>query len=179
MVYLAGIIAREPNPGLVEAAAAGDPDALAVLYRMYRSMVTTTAQRVAGNDEDTADDICQEAWLSAALRIRKLRHTEYFPAWLHRITLNAAYQLFRSEARRKQREGIYAAARPSAGEDFSNYVLLCATVDRVLAPGEKEVLTRIAQGATHLEVARQTGVCVGTSKSQLFKARKRLAPHFA
>ena len=111
---------------------------------------------------------------------RDVRDADTFPAWVFRIALNTCY----SHLRRKKAQG---------GGDVSMTEFEPVIVDENAEPVErdlKEPLNRAiaslaprlrsvfvlhdVQGYKHEEIARLLGCSVGTSKSQLFKARLKL-----
>ncbi|NNK49691.1 MAG: sigma-70 family RNA polymerase sigma factor [Gemmatimonadetes bacterium] len=81
--------------------------------------------------------------------------------------------------RQSKRPDVEAAAERQSGppptdETVLNQKLLSQALDR-LSPGYRTVLVlHDVEGLTHDEIAKRMGVAVGTSKSQLHKARARM-----
>jgi RNA polymerase sigma-70 factor, ECF subfamily len=127
---------------------------------------------------DRADDLVQETLLRALANIHSFQPGTNMPAWLFTILRN----LFRSEYRKRRREvedadGIYAAKvaiPPEQGAylDFTDFRNALGK----LSPEQREALLLIgAEGLTYEETAVICNTKVGTIKSRVNRARKRLA----
>src|SRR3954466_1768692 len=68
----------------VRAAAAGDLDAQGALMARYVDLARRTARRLV-DDQATADDVVQDAFVEAFRTLHQLRTVEAFPAWLRLI----------------------------------------------------------------------------------------------
>lgn len=179
-------------PALVHTLArarAGDPVAMRALYDAHADRVYTTVYRLAGGDAALAQDWAQDAWLQVFRGLSGVRADAAFGAWVHRVAVNAALQGRRRLAHERARteplgDATPDVAAPGPGPDAR------ATSARVewalarLGAGMRAVLLlHDVDDYTHEEVAAVLGIAVGTSKSQLFKARARLrallrAPQF-
>jgi RNA polymerase sigma factor (sigma-70 family) len=91
--------AERSDRELVEAALAGDRDALAVLLVRHRPLALAVCARALG-DPDLAQDAVQEASLLAMLNLDRLRRPERFGPWLAGIGLNVCRRW-----RRRRRDG--------------------------------------------------------------------------
>jgi RNA polymerase sigma factor (sigma-70 family) len=89
---------------LVEQARAGDREAFSELVRRHRAKAFGWASAIS-RDTAIAEDIVQEALISAFLHIGKLSEITRFQSWFHRIVQNQAY-------RRLRRGGPYGRERP-------------------------------------------------------------------
>jgi RNA polymerase sigma-70 factor, ECF subfamily len=143
----------------------------------------TLAYRVAlgvlRNSAD-AEDAAQEALLRAYRRFDRLRDRNRFRAWLVRITFRLAIDRARSAKRREVRETLWAqpSPRPST-EDVAASNEFQSHLDRAIEelPDKMRLVLLLSamEGHTIEEVAATLGVPVGTVKSRLFFARKKLA----
>ena len=162
-----------PDRTLVEAVARdGDEVAFRELYRRHTPRLYPLVLRMVGGAEMDAEDVVQEAWIRAAAGMKRFRGDSSFGTWLTAIGLNAA----RDHLRRRGRWGVtedldqVEIAVPAAPHgqrlDLERAIGL-------LPPGCRTVLVlHDVEGFTHEEIARQLGIAVGTSKSQLFAARR-------
>lgn len=145
------------------------------LYQEHASHVFAVVRRLAG-DEQLAEDLSQDVWIRAFDRLDQFRGDSGFGTWIHRIARNMALSRLR---RRKQRPDVEGEASPGESspppEDaVINRRMLEEALER-LPPGYRQVLVlHDVEGLTHEEVADELGVAVGTSKSQLHKARARM-----
>lgn len=86
---------------LVETAKAGDRNAFGVLYERNAARIYRTAVRIMNNRED-AEDVVQEAFLSAFVHLTHFNGRARFSTWLTRITVNAALMKLRNRRSRPE-----------------------------------------------------------------------------
>jgi len=163
------------NPAdLVAAARRGDRRAFEALYRQHVGAVNALCLRLSG-DVTIAEDVTQEVFVRAWRKLDSFRGDAPFGAWLRRLAVNAALNDRRSHSRRLARVVPIAAPEragvrrtPGAAMDLERAVA-------ALPPKARHVFVLAAiEGWTHAEVARELGVTEGTSKAQLYQARKSL-----
>lgn len=167
-VSLDATLERELEQRLAEAA----PLAFRVAYSVLRQ-------------REDAEDVAQEALVRAHANYGRLRDRECFRSWLVRIAWRLALDHRRSDRRRERREQTaFAAAEPVATvEDMAVsrqwQERLWRAVDRL--PESQRVVVALAaiQGHDLADVARLLDLPVGTVKSRLHAARKRLAERLA
>lgn len=160
---------------LIERARGGDGAALRELYERYAPRVLSVVRRIAA-DEDLARDCAQEAWMRAIRALRSFRGDALFSTWLHRVAVNTALQACRDARRRGEVERPLPESL--VGPVKPHDVLLERRLEEALErvpDGMREVLVlHDVEGYTHQEIGETLEVSVGTSKSQLFKARARM-----
>ena len=83
---------------LARRSASGDAEAFAELVRRHDSRVYAIALRMTGREED-ARDAAQDAFLAAYRKLGSFRGDAAFTTWMHRVTVNASYDLLRKRAR--------------------------------------------------------------------------------
>ena len=132
------------------------------------------------NDVSRADDLVQETILRAWQNQDRFEPGSNLGAWLFTILRN----LFYSHLRRMKREvadsdGSYAAQlRTAPDQEGSVIVKDMWRALGELPPDQREALLLIgAEGMSYDEAARICGVAVGTIKSRVNRARRRLAEH--
>ncbi len=137
------------------------------------------AQSVLRNSSD-AEDVAQEAMLQAYRRFERLRDQSRFRAWLVRISFRLALDQARSSRRREQRETVWAVAVPrptaedlAASSEFGRR--LDEAMDTLPEKSRLVLLLSAMDGHSLEEVAELLQLPVGTVKSRLHSARKRLA----
>jgi RNA polymerase sigma-70 factor (ECF subfamily) len=160
---------------LLEAARAGDMRAMEALYTAHSGRVFTVVRRLVGDDH-LAEDVSQDAWVRAFEKLGSFRGEAAFGTWMHRLAVNTALNRLRRRDRRPEVES--AAEPPTAPSDAADKILnqrvLGQALDR-LPDGYRRVLVmHDVEGMTHEEIADRLGVAIGTSKSQLHKARARM-----
>lgn len=152
-------------------ASQGDRQAFALLYRRWHPRGIRLARRLTGNAAE-ADDVMQDAALTIARDIRKLRDPARFSAWAFTIV------------RRRAADHIDRAVRRRAGEADSLMPEMDMGPDAALSM--KQALARLPEtertmlalfyldGFRGHEIAAALGIPLGTVKSRLFKARQSL-----
>lgn len=77
----------------------GNMEALAALVERHKGRVYRTLYRVIGNAQD-AEDLAQEVFLKLFRSLNSYRGDAAFTTWLHRLTLNVAFDWLRARKRR-------------------------------------------------------------------------------
>ncbi len=174
--------ARSDEAGLVARVAAGDRKAFDELYDQLGPTVTGRLRLQVG-DSGVAEEICQDAfhaiWRSAAT----YRPDRGAPrGWIFGIARNAAIDWYRTAGRRAQRERELAEAwMPSESDSVEEAAIASADALRVRElvlelPREQRECLRLMYwgGYSQSEIATLTGVPLGTVKSRLRSALRKL-----
>jgi len=162
--------------------AAGDIDAFEKVYQQHHRRIYNLCLRMTNNVPE-AEDLTQEVFIHVYHKIGGFRGESALATWLHRVAVNKVLMHFRSAKRRRDKtteeEKWPEFEAPEATSGLSTRLVLDRlALDRALAqlsPGYRAVFTlHDIEGYDHNEIARICGVSVGTTKSQLHKARRRL-----
>src|SRR5215467_7283582 len=143
---------------------------------------STLAFRVAYSvlrHREDAEDIAQEAFAKAYRSFHQLRDRARFRAWLVRMTWRLALDRRRGDRRREARELAHAEARPTsidAGcmDEMLRARELWRAIDALPAKLRLAIVLASIQGHDLAEVASLLRLPIGTVKSRLFLARRRL-----
>jgi RNA polymerase sigma-70 factor (ECF subfamily) len=169
-------VAVEDTGRLTERVRARDADAFEVLYDEYHRLVYGLAIRVL-SDPLVAEDVTQAVFLKVWSSPTLFRGGN-FAAWIARVTRNRAYDLLRSRAIRDEREIPESLPAEDAIEDTA---LANVTAERVrgalaqLPPEQRELIELgFFGGVTQEEIARQTGLPLGTIKTRIRTGLRRL-----
>ncbi len=165
---------RETVEALVERAQRGDARAFEQVYRRTGDRVYAVCLRMCADAEEAAE-LVQDVYVRAWQRLTSFRGDSLFTTWLHRLTVNLVLQDRRSKGRRRARERSEAdleqyaraavVAMPGTRVDLERAIAALPTKAR-------EVLVlRDVQGYKYDEIARMTGVSLGTVKAQIHRAR--------
>ena len=166
---------------LTRRSAAGDPSAFEELYTRHSRRVYSLCLRMTANTAE-AEDLAQEVFIQLHRKVGSFRGESPFTTWLHRLTVNQVLMHFRRRGVRVEQPGGEGEAPQQVVLGTENPSQM-PVVDRIaldkavsqLPPGYRAVFVlHDVEGHEHEEVARLLGCSVGTSKSQLHKARMKL-----
>jgi RNA polymerase sigma-70 factor, ECF subfamily len=159
---------------LVEACRRGDRQAMEQLYIRYRRRVYSLIVRIGG--PLVAEELCQEIFLKIYKNLSKFRGDSQLATWIYRLTVNATLTYVTRRPRDLALEDH--PVEPAADERPTGDPALRARIERAmrdLPAGYRAVLVlHDVEGLNHEEIAEVLGCRVGTSKSQLHKARARM-----
>ena len=166
---------------LAQSASGGDISAFELLYERHNRRVYSLCLRMTQNASE-AEDLAQEVFIQLFRKIGSFRGESAFTTWLHRMTVNQVLMHFRKRGVRMEQttEDGETPIQVVAGTENP---LQMPVVDRIaldkaisqLPPGYRTVfILHDVEGHEHEEIARMLGCSVGTSKSQLHKARMKL-----
>ena len=158
---------------LVKRCIEGDQKAYREVYDRYKDAMYTLCYRVAG-DFDKAEDILQEAFVKIFRGMKGFRGESTLGAWIKTIVVRTAYAAIKKE---KLFFEPIENVGDKAGIDWGDFLQAEYLEKAILSlpDGYRMVFVMIeVEGYSHKEVADSLGISVGTSKSQLFYAKKKL-----
>jgi len=150
----------------------GDEAAFRELYRRHTPRLFQMVLRVMGGSEHDAEDVVQEAWIRATERLGDFRWEAAFSTWLTGIGLNVARGILRRNGRWTDMEAAPEPWRPP--ERHGERIDLERAMELLPAGYRTVLVLHDVEGYKHEEIGRMLGIAAGTSKSQLFHARKSL-----
>ncbi len=166
---------------LIAAVKRSDPGSREALYHRYKRRVYGLALRIVGPSD--AEEVAQEAFIRIFRGLPKFRGDAALSTWIYRLAVNAAlsHRTRRAGARLPTVDDPQAdrtiEAQPAA-EPVQGDAVLRARLERALVrlpTGYRTVIVlHDVEGLEHEEIASILSCHVGTSKSQLHKARARL-----
>ena len=175
------IEANAPDFRLTQLAAAGNIAAFELLYERYNRRTYSLCLRMTNNQTE-AEDLTQEVFIQLFRKAGSFRGDSAFSTWLHRLTVNQVLMHFRRRSFKNEKTSqdgeMPEQVVPGTENQTRMPVLDRIAITRAIAelpPGYKSVFVlHDVEGYEHEEVARLLGISVGTSKSQLHKARLKL-----
>ena len=172
---------RAPDFALAQRAGRGDMEAFEEIFRRNHRLVYGLCLRMT-HDVSEAEDVTQEVFILLLRKVGGYRGEANFTTWLHRLTVNQVLMRFRKN--KSRREDSLGEGESQAPEALTTPASRPAqltdriTLERAIAllpPGYRAAFVlHDVEGYEHEEVARMMGCAVGTSKSQLHKARAKL-----
>jgi RNA polymerase sigma-70 factor (ECF subfamily) len=150
------------------------------LYQTHHRRVYSTCLRMT-RDTSEAEDLTQEIFVHLFRALGSFRGESAFTTWLHRLTVNHVLMHFRKRKVRTvtTEDGEPPAQALAASHDHKRTTIvdriLLSEVISKLPDGYREALIlHDIEGFEHKEIAQMCGRTEGTSKSQLYKARRAL-----
>ncbi len=178
----AGLIpAKVSDFDLTQAASHGDMAAFEEIYQRHHRRVYSICLRMLQNAYE-AEDLTQDVFIQLYRKVGSFRGDSAFTTWLHRMTVNQVLMHFRKRNVKYEKtteEGetpdqiVHGTGDPDR-MPIVDKIALESAIEQ-LPTGYKNVFVlHDVEGFEHEEVARILGCSVGTSKSQLHKARLKL-----
>ena len=174
---------------LIDLCRAGDPDAWNTLIQRYEKSVYRFAYTLCRNYDDAAD-IAGQVFLRLYENIKTFRNESNFTSWLFRIVRNVYVDTCVRPPHRSHLsldEGLemdgdllaheVADRSPSPEERYLEVEkkrLLDKAIRHLPAYQRKMMEMYHAEGRSYEEIARETGLSLGTVKSRLSRARQML-----
>jgi RNA polymerase sigma-70 factor (ECF subfamily) len=161
-----------PEVFLISLARTGDRQAFAEIVRRKQSSIRNLMRRCC-SDYTLADDLTQQVFLKVWLGIRKLRKAVAFNGWLKRVAVSVWLQHIRKKDALGGAGEITGNERPE--NDTTGMVL---DLDRALMKLPNHVRLCVVlsyhEGMSHSEIAKLTGIPLGTVKSHIRNGAHRL-----
>jgi RNA polymerase sigma-70 factor (ECF subfamily) len=173
-----------PDADLVAMAQQGDTDAFAALFNNHKAKVFSICLRMTSNSAQ-AEDLTQDVFLHVFRKLGTFRRDSAFSTWIYRVTVNTVLMHFR-----KKSLGCLSLDEPvnhPSGTRAREYGdvddELVGVPDRIavsralkeLPAGYRTVFVmHEVNGYEHHDIARLLRCSIGTSKSQLHKAKAKL-----
>lgn len=165
----------DTESSLVEACLKNDRLAQKALYDRYKDAMYTVAYRIT-NDFDLAQDALQDAFIQIFKGLSKFRQESTIGAWIKVIVVRTALKTIKKQPHFSSIED-HIIGHQHEYIDWGDYLdseyLEKAIQD--LPSGYRSVFILIEiEGYPHKEVAKMLNISEGTSKSQLYHAKKKL-----
>lgn len=159
---------------LIENCKTNDTKAQSELYKLFSGKLFATCLKYSRNYAEAEDNL-QDAFLTIFNKIEQYKHKGSFEGWLKRITVNTALQRYRSEK-------VFDIVNENNIEDEQVEIDENAVSIDYLLKIIQELPDRyrlvfnlyVLDGYSHKEIAGLLNINIGTSKSNLARARQIL-----
>lgn len=180
-------MSRDEELTLIKKAKSGDIAAFEEIVRQHEKLVYNLALRTLGNEHD-AQDAAQEAFIKAWTGLADFRGDSKLSVWLYRLTNNICLDMLR---RRKSSPASLTQADDSGDEAVLDIPDESSSPQLILERREQRreiekaiaalpddyrrvLMLREAGDLSYEEIAGVLGMDIGTVKSRIFRARKKL-----
>jgi RNA polymerase sigma-70 factor, ECF subfamily len=150
------------------------------IFQLHHRRVYSLCLRMTGNSTE-AEDLTQDVFVQVFRKLGSFRGESAFTTWLHRLTVNQVLMHFRKNHVKKEQLTEDGEMPVKILVDL-NRLNRSPVLDRLalheaiaqLPHGYRMVLVlHDVEGLEHSEIASLLGCSIGTSKSQLHRARMR------
>jgi RNA polymerase sigma-70 factor (ECF subfamily) len=164
---------------LVRRSREGDSQSMGLLYEQFKGRMFSLAYRYTYNAA-SAEDLLQEIFIRVFTHLETLDKDEAFAGWMYRIAVNTCLSYLRSNKKVLQQSVPLSSIEYTVGENTQNVPE--KMLEKPLEEAIQSLSTKLksvfllhdVQGFKHKEIAQMLKCTVGTSKSQLFKARMKI-----
>jgi RNA polymerase sigma-70 factor (ECF subfamily) len=169
---------------IIELSKGGDRNAQYQLYRLYSKAMFSICMRMLNNREE-AEDLLQDSFCDAYMRLDTFRYECSFGTWLKRIVINKCINriqkrkiqlVFPEEL--EERSGMTDHTMDYEDTNYEDIQLEVMRIHRAieqLPDGYRIIFSLYAlEGYDHSEIASITGISESTSKSQYLRAKERI-----
>jgi len=181
-------LTREEERALIDRVLSGDTNAFEALVLEHQTVVYNLALRMTANPAD-AEDCAQEAFVKAYRSLSTFRGDASFSSWLYRLTTNVCLDLLRSRKRRGEvsltaddgeEDAELDIPDPAdsperAAERRETRQTVREALEKLPPDFRAVLLLRELGGLSYEEIGEQMQLEVGTVKSRIFRARRKLA----
>ena len=155
----------------------GDIQAMEAIYERFNRSLFNLVYRYTNNRE-IAEDLLQDIFIKIFSRLQDLRIDDTFVGWLYRIAINTCYSYLRKSTLRRTLPLSEMEGRMNGHTYESGDRMIKESLDDAIQSLSVKLKTIFllhdVQGFKHREIALMLDCAVGTSKSQLFKARMKI-----
>lgn len=161
---------------LIEGCVKHEQSSQKALYEAFYGFAMAISLRYAGNRYE-AVEIMNDGFFKVFTKITTYDSSKPFKPWIGRIMTNTAIDYYRANIKTHQFEGLEQAGNITDGAATVGtlaYQDLLAFIQQ-LPPAYRTVFNLYAiDGYEHKEIAQLLNISIGTSKSNLYKARQKL-----
>ncbi len=154
----------------------GKRSAQRLLYNKYANILFSICLRYADN-KDEAEDILQEGFLKIFMNLKNYRNEGSFEGWMKRIVVNTAISYVRTKTKTIPLDSINDLPDENQ-DDNSDYIIHPSELLGLLKllPAHLRITFNLyaIEDYSHKEIAELLDIPEGTSRANLFRARKIL-----
>ena len=175
--------AGEVDDRLIDAVLGGDTRAYGELVERHQDRLRNTLLRFTGSIEE-AEDVAQEAFVQAYLKLATFQRSSRFYTWLYRIAFNLAVSKSRKRRPRVSLTAVQEAGGPEPVSEESRpddpihrderARLLHQAIGELAEDHRQVLVLREFEELDYQQIAEVLDTPIGTVRSRLFRARMQL-----
>ncbi|HOE03893.1 MAG TPA: RNA polymerase sigma factor [Bacteroidales bacterium] len=174
---------RDNAERILDGCIRGDSKCQQILYEsLYRRMLGVCLRYASCNEE--AKDLLHDGFIKVFEKLKYFKHSGSLEGWIRKIIVNNAIdnlRKHRSEFLEYEGENKFERLEDQSDDEINQMKLANLKAERIieliqtLSPAYKAVFNLyVIEEYSHKEIAEMLGISVGTSKSNLAKAKLRL-----
>jgi RNA polymerase sigma-70 factor, ECF subfamily len=155
----------------------GDVAAFEQIYRASAPAVYALCRRMLGEERE-AKELLQDTFVRAWERLTQFRGQSSLDTWLHRVAVNIVLE----HLRRSKRDALRMVSTDDDGfgaapdrVSVDSQMDLAVALDKLPAGSRAVIVLHDIEGYSHEEIADMIGIAAGTSRAQLWRARRALS----
>ncbi len=150
----------------------GDEQAFRDLYRRHTPRLLGFVSRLFAGQDSENEDIVQETWVRTCKNIGNFKRRSAFSTWLLGIGLNVVRENLRRSRKHQTAYEFSTLDLPAPNNDHEARIDLERAISMLPDDNRIVMVLHDIEGFTHDEIAARLEIPVGTTKSQLFRARR-------
>ena len=163
---------------IIELSKTGNPKAQFQLYKLYSKAMFNICVRMLNSIEE-AEDLLQESFTDAFMKLNSFRYESSFGAWLKRIVINKCINTIN----KKKVDLVFQdqPVEPDTRDEDVDYRGIDMDVQRIhhavgkLPDGYRVIFSLYAlEGYDHGEISQIMNISESTSKSQYLRAKQKI-----
>jgi RNA polymerase sigma factor (sigma-70 family) len=164
---------------IIEQCKANDHKAFEIVYRKYYRVLLGIALRYSGSVQE-AEDVLQDSFIKIFHSIGSYHRKGSFEGWIKRIVQNTAINSYKSKLKFELYIDVSDIGNKISDDNFNSIFEAFDERDIIgllnKMPGGYRLVINLyfVDGYSHKEIAEMLNITIGTSKSQLFKAKNYL-----
>jgi len=170
------MVDSEELTNLIDGCKNNNPICQSILYKNYRKLILNTVFRFV-RDKHTSEDITQEIFIKVFKKIDRYKNNNNFDSWIRKVAVNKSLDYLRKKKYETLSDDLsYIVVYDDSEykEDEYRLVLINSLIDK-LSDHYKDVFKLYYfDELSHKEIAEKLSINIGTSKSNLFKARNKI-----
>lgn len=174
---------RDDVEKLVEGCSRGDRKYQHQLYKLLYGKMLGACMRYA-NDREEAKDFAHDGFIKVFEKIKNFKHTGSLEGWIRRIIVNNTIDHLRKKSRMNldfENKLVFDQLQDDSDRELEKLKMESLTAEKIielihnLSPGYRTVFNLyVVEEYTHKEISEMLNISIGTSKSNLAKAKEKL-----
>lgn len=162
---------------LIEQIQGGKSEAYGQLFRKYYQQIYSICFSILKNSHN-AEEVTQETFVHAYLKLFQLKEPNKFSAWLKKIAKNQSKRYAQQNKKESPLElaSVRAATPITPEEYFLRQELIDAIMEAIesLPLEDRDLIKARINGLNHSEISEQLGISIEASRSRLYRTRKKI-----